>query len=587
MRGLFLLLAVAAVFPAATLAQKPGLEGFDEFASRTIEDWQVTGAAVAVVKDGQVVHLKGYGLRNVKQSLPVTPDTLFAIGSITKSFTVTVLGTLADEGKIDWDRPVREYAPDFRLFDNAATDRATLRDLVTHRTGLPRHDLLWYNSPLTRSQVYQRLRYLEPGKDLRTTYQYNNLMFMTAGFLAGRLTGSTWEELVRSRILAPLGMNRTNFSVADSQKDADFALPHVKVKEEIREIPFRNIDAVGPAGSINSSAREMASYLRLQLASGKYDGRQIVSPAQIRQFHSPQMATPGALRWKELGHASYGMGWSVGSYLGRKVVEHGGAIDGFNALVSFMPGENIGLAVLVNRAGSPLPNLLSYSIYERLLGLGLTDWNRRFKDDEAKGKSAEEEGKKSGLSPRRAGTRPSHELNEYAGEYEHPAYGIVKVELEGEKLRLLFNGFTGPLEHYHYDVFQAAEDPLNPIQKQKAQFGYSLNGDIDRLLLPLESSLKEIVFTRVAPKLDRETLNALAGEYALATQTITVSVAGGERLLFGVPGQPVRELAPVRGLRFNIRELTGFSVEFRKNSSGAVTEAALYQPNGTFIARRK
>src|SRR5271165_741007 len=218
LRTFVLFLAAAAV----AAAQK--LDGFDTFANLALKDWKCDGFAIAIVQDGKVILSKGYGLRDVKKNLPVTEKTLFAIGSATKSFTVTAMGTLVDQGKLDWDKPVRDYLPDFRLWDQFATERMTPRDLVTHRSGLPRHDLMWYNSPFSREELFARLRYLEPNKDFRTTFQYQNLMFMTAGYLAGHVAGTTWEQLVRKSIFEPLGMKGSNFSVTDSLKSADYSL---------------------------------------------------------------------------------------------------------------------------------------------------------------------------------------------------------------------------------------------------------------------------------------------------------------------------------------------------------------------------
>src|SRR5580658_8495174 len=235
LRKLILLIACAAI----AAAQK--LDGFDAFANKELRDWKCDGFAIAIVQDGKVILSKGYGLRDVKKNLPVTDKTLFAIGSATKSFTVTSLGVLVDQGKLDWDKPVRDYLPDFRLWDQFATERMTPRDLVTHRSGLPRHDLMWYNSPFTRQELFDRLRYLEPNKDFRTTFQYQNLMFMTAGYLAGHVAGTTWQQLVRKSIFEPLGMSGSNFSVNDMQKSADFSLPYTVVNDTVVDMPFRNI----------------------------------------------------------------------------------------------------------------------------------------------------------------------------------------------------------------------------------------------------------------------------------------------------------------------------------------------------------
>src|ERR1044071_240608 len=293
-----LIVSLIALAPVRAQNGTPAsLNGFDGFVEQVMKDWHVPGIAVAIVKDGRVVYAKGYGFRDVKKGLKVTPDTLFAIGSCSKSFTATSLAILNGEGKFYWDKPLRDYMPDFRLYDAYATNQMRPRDLVTHQSGLPRHDLVWYGSPLSRNELYERLRYLEQNKPLHAKYQYNNLMFMTAGVLIERLSGNSWEDFVRRRILDPIGMKNTNFSVKDAQKTADFSLPYGETNGEVKEISFRNIDAIGPAGSINSSVNEMTHWLMLQLGKGKYEGKQIIAEKDLAEVHTPQIIAGGDLKY--------------------------------------------------------------------------------------------------------------------------------------------------------------------------------------------------------------------------------------------------------------------------------------------------
>ncbi len=579
----------AAVRQAAQKSSLAALEGLDTFITQAMKDWRVPGVAIAVVQDGKVILSKGYGLRDIQKNLPVTPKTLFAIGSITKSFTVTALGMLVDEGKLDWDKPVREYLPSFRLYDPVASERITPRDLVTHRSGLPRHDALWYNSAFTRKEMVDRLRYLEPSKDFRSTFQYNNLMFMTAGYLAGHVAGTTWEDFVRQRILLPLGMQGTNFSVLDSQKSSDFAVPYKKAKEEVKEIPFRVIDEVAPAGSINSNTEDMTHYVLMHLNKGKHGQTQILSENNANQMQTPQMVAPSSMRYSEVGHASYGLALAISSYRGHKTVSHGGAIDGFIALVSFIPQDKIGMVILTNLDQQPLPTIISYNVYDRLLGLDQVPWNQRFKDDERKGKESEEEAKKKGFTTRKPGTHPSHDLKEYVGEYENPGYGIVKIEQDKDDLRVTYNRMTSPLKHFHYDVFEVPENPLDPFEKTKVMFFTDTKGDISNLSIPMEPNVKDIVFTRMPEKAmtEKSFLEPLVGQYVLGAVTATVALEGEKTLTLIVPGQPKYTLIPTRGTTFDVKGLSGFSVEFKKDASGKVTEAVFYQPNGTFVAKRK
>jgi CubicO group peptidase (beta-lactamase class C family) len=584
------LLAFAALGGAAGAQQRAAepLAGFDEFVEQVREAWQIPGLAVAIVQDGKVIHARGYGYRDLERKLPVTPDTLFAIGSVTKSFTVTALGTLSEEGKFDWDKPVREWLPGFRLHDAMAAERMTPRDLVTHRSGLPRHDLLWYGSPLSRQEMFARLRYLEPSRDFRAAYQYQNLMFLTAGILAEQLSGMKWEELVRQRILEPLEMSRSNFSVAVSQRDENFSWPYAKVKDEVRRVPFRVIDEIGPAGSINSSVAEMSRYLLLHLGKGKYGEKTVVSEAFVAQMQMPQMVIQQPQTFEEVGHTSYGMGLFVTQYRGLKLVHHGGGIDGFIALISLLPQKNIGVVVLTNLSPNAAPPVITYSVFDRLLGLEPVNWLERVREQEKKQREAAEEARKRRLTPPQEGTRPSHALAAYAGEYEHPGYGLLVIGNSGETLTARFNSFTAPLEHFHFDVFQAPELPLNPLSEMKFTFAMDARGEIDRVSAPLETGVAEIVFTRKpkAEPLDAETLAALAGEYEIGAVTMTVAVRG-ETLTLTVPGQPTYELIRRGGLLFDIGNLSGFRAEFRRDATGAVVEMIAHQPNGSFPARRK
>ncbi len=581
--------AVVARAPAHLVPDSLDLNDIDAFITAVMKEWMVPGLAIAVIKDGQVVLSKGYGYRDVDRQLPVTPRTLFAIGSITKSFTVTALGILADEGKLDWDEPVVTYLPDFRLNDEVATLHMTPRDLVTHRSGLPRHDALWYGGEFSRRQLYDRLRYLEPSRDFRAVFQYQNLMFMTAGYLAGQLGGSSWESLVRARIFEPLEMRRSNFSVTESQKADDFAYPYSRVEDEVRQIGFRNIDEVGPAGSINSSVEEMIRYVQLHIDQGAYNGAQVLSEANADQMQTPQMVIPGAVQYDELGHSSYGMGLIVTTYRGRKLVHHGGGIDGFISLLSFMPREKIGMIVLSNLSGNnPVPTIVTRGVFDRLLELEPVDWMGRIKEQQAKADEAEEAGEKEELKVE--GTVPSHPLSDYVGQYEHPAYGLVSVELdEGNHLRAKYQDTSERLEHYHYDVFQVAEDPLNPFSGGKLMFLYNMKGEIDRVAVPLEPAVDEIVFTRVADAAMRERafLESFVGEYELAGTVITVALKGDDALTLSVPGQPTYDLVPTRGTSFDLKGLSGYSVEFKRGEGGSVQQAVIYQPNGTFVATRR
>ncbi len=580
-------LLISTPFSAEEKTQKVDLEGFEKFVTKTMEEWKVPGLGISIVKDGKVIFSKGFGFRDVKKGLKVTPGTLFAIGSCSKAFTAVTMGILVDEGKLDWDKPVREYLPSFKLKDPFATEGMTPRDLVCHRSGLPRHDSMWYGSSATRKELFDRLQYLEPSKDFRTTYQYQNLMFMTAGYMVGRIAGTTWEKFVQNRIFGPLGMNDSNFSVEDSKKAPDFALPYTEKEDKVIEIPFRNIDTVGPAGSINSNVIDMADWLLLNLKKGKFGEKQIISEESLKEIHSPQMISSKSYKYDESFYSTYGMGWGITAYRGHLMVSHGGGIDGFTASVNFMPRDNIGMVIFTNMSGTPLPVIVAYNAYDRLLGLDQIPWNKRIKDQRDKAKEEAEKAKKEKDKDRKLNTKPSHPLGDYTGDYEHPGYGVVAIQKEGDRLKGVFNSISFDVKHYHYDIFEMSNEFLD--MTQKISFFTDNKGNISSLSVQLEDSVDAIVFTKMPEKKmkERSFLEKFVGEYLLGEMTVTVSLRGDNKLVLFVPGQPKYELVPYKGTEFNLKNLTGYSVEFIVNKAGKVTEAKVTQPNGVFTAKKK
>jgi CubicO group peptidase (beta-lactamase class C family) len=569
------------------------LEGFDAVIEKSLKDFRVPGLAIAVVKDGEVIYARGFGKRDVAKDLPVTPQTLFAIGSCTKAFTTFVMGMLVDEGKLEWDTPVRTYLPGFRMSDPIATESITPRDLVTHRSGLPRHDLAWYNTRLTGKDVVPRLAHFDFTEPLRSKFQYNNMMFMVAGYLVETIDGRPWESAVRARIFQPLGMNSSNFSVRDSQKANDFATPYDEQEEKIRAIPFRDITNVGPAGSINSNVTDMARWVAVHTRGGKLDGsgKPIIGQSVLAELHTPQMTTGQPSAKKEISPGSYALGWSVDAYRGHRRVHHGGAIDGFVADTCLFPDDGMGLVVLTNKDGTPLPQLIVRHASDRLLGLEPIDWLAEGLDRQTKGLAAEKDAKKKKETVRRSGTHPAHPLQEYAGDYDHPGYGPLKVEVRDGRLVGIYNGIEATLEHWHFEVFNAPKadnDPALADINWKLQFQTNLKGYVDAIAIPLEPAVKPILFTkRPDQKLsDPEYLKRFAGDYELAGQPVTVRLQG-HVLMFEQKGARPVELAPDRDDEFNLKRRTGLSVRFVTDGHGKVVELALNTPDGVFTAKRK
>jgi CubicO group peptidase (beta-lactamase class C family) len=478
------------------------------------------------------------------------------------------------------------------MSDPIATESITPRDLVTHRSGLPRHDMVWYNNAQFSGQdLVPRLAHLDFTEPLRSKFQYNNLMFVVAGYLIEKLDGRPWEQAVRARIFQPLGMTSSNVSVRDSQKADDFAQPYDEHEEKVRVIPFRDITKVGPAGSINSNVLEMARWVTVHTHGGKLGGQAILSPAALNELHAPQMTTGQPSQKKEISPASYALGWSVDTYRGHRRVHHGGAIDGFTAETCLFPDDGMGIVVLNNKNGSPLPSLIGQHAADRLLGLEPIDWLAEALDRRTKSRAAQKEAKKKKETVRRSGTHPAHPLEEYAGDYQHPGYGPLKVELRDGRLVSIYNGIEATLEHWHFEVFNAPKadnDPALDDFNQKLQFQTNLKGYVDAVAVPLEPSVKPIVFTKQPDKklTDPEYLKRFAGEYELAGQTVTVRLQG-HVLMFEQKGAPPVELIPDRDDEFNLKRVSGLSVRFVSDRSGKVLELALNTPDGVFTAKRK
>jgi hypothetical protein len=327
-------------------------------------------------------------------------------------------------------------------------------------------------------------------------------MFMTAGYMVGKVAGTTWEKFVQDRIFGPLGMNDSNFSVEDSKKVPDFALPYMEKDNKVLEIPFRNIDTVGPAGSINSNVTDMADWLLLNLNKGKFGEKQIISEKSLKEIHSPQMINSKSYKYDESFYSTYGMGWGITAYRGHLMLSHGGGIDGFTARVTFMPRDNIGMVIFTNMSATPLPGIVAYNAYDRLLGLDQIPWNKRIKDQRDKAEEEVEKAKKEKDKDRKLNTKPSHPLEGYAGNYEHSGYGMVSIKKEGDKLKGVFNSILFDLKHYHYDIFEMSNEFFD--MTEKVAFFTDNKGNISSLSVQLEERVDAIIFTKVPEEGEKE-----------------------------------------------------------------------------------
>ncbi len=567
---------------------KKALSDFDELVQRGLSALNVPGIAVAVVAEDEVLLAEGYGQRDRENNLPMTADTLLAIGSASKALTTFSLGAMADAGKMEWEKPVRTYIPWFRLYDQFATERMTPRDLVTHRSGLPRHDFVWYNeTDLNREEMVRRLAYLKPTADLRARFQYNNLMFLTAGYLLEVLTEKSWEDAVRSLVFNPLDMNRTNFSVDDSQQDPDHALPYREREGKLERIPFRNISNIGPAGSINSSVTEMSRWVLVHLNLGKYKDNQLLNAETVQDMHLAHMTTGETPAIPELTPADYGLGWFVDSYQGHRRVHHGGNIDGFSAMVSFFPQDGLGFVILANKNGTSLPELLIRHAADKIFGLEEKDWIGEAEKQLAAGREADEEAEKKSVGRQIKGTKPAHPLKDYAGVYQHPGYGKLIVSVENKQLLFKFNHISTPLEHWHYETFNAQRGTDPTFEDMKLTFRTDANGMVSALEIPLEPTLDEISFQKQPdPKyFDSDYLLRFTGDYKLTGQTIQIYLKG-DSLALVLPGQPEYTLIPDLGGEFYLDKVKAIRVKFITREAGNATAMEIIQGGGVYEAEK-
>ncbi|MBS1745436.1 MAG: serine hydrolase [Bacteroidetes bacterium] len=596
---LLCLLTISSFAQKGKTSEDKRFAGLDTAFARVLNEWHAAGFAVAVVEKNKVVYAKGFGYRDYENKIPVTTNTLFAIGSCTKAFTASLLGMLNKDGKVDFDKPVRNYLPELKFYNDELNDHVTLRDMMCHRTGLPRHDYSWYLFQThSMDTLMHRIQFLKPSADIRQIWQYNNFMFMLQGMVAEKITGKSWEDNIRQKIFQPLGMDSSDVTLAEWEKSSDAAFGYDVVHDSIiKKMDYYDIAAMSPAGSINSSVNDMAKWLVTWIHGGKYNGKEIIPASYTTQAMSSQMVIGAGLPSKEepdIFLSNYGFGWFIDSYRGHYRVNHGGNIDGFSANTCFFPSDSIGIVVLANQNGSPVPSIIRNIITDRMLGLKYLDWQSKLKRTADSAKVKQIEALRSIVSDQKQNTKTSHELKSYEGSYSNPGYGIFDIILKNDSLLFSAGAKLFWLRHYHYDVFTAFfVDPKDGVDTSdastKMQFHTNIHGDIESASINLEPSVEPIVFTRTlkAREISKDSLQAYVGNYEISGVNIRIYTKGGDILYMFVTGQPEYELVPIENDKFSLKNLNGFSVQFNRNEKGEVIEMLSIQPNGTFRAIRK
>jgi CubicO group peptidase (beta-lactamase class C family) len=513
----FAIVFVALTFASSAWAQSaltappPDL---DAYVASSMKTFDVPGIAVAIVKDSKILVAKGYGVRKLGDPTPVDEFTMFGIGSNTKAFTTAALATLVDEGKLSWDDPVYQRLPGFVMYDPYVSHEMTIRDLLTHRSGmgLGEGDLLfWPHSTYTREEIIYKLRFMKPASSFRSHYAYDNLLYMTAGQIIPAVTGTSWDDYIRQRIFTPLGM--THSSVTELKPTDNVAYPHSRMDGKLQVIHFEVLDNAGPAGAINSCAADMAKWVQLQLNRGKYADRdgtkkdgteknaRLFTEQRSKEMWTPQTILPTGdpppgLAGLKTNFADYALGWGLRDYHGRKLVGHTGGVAGFVSRVMLVPEENLGVVVLTNAEEGGAFDSILYHVLDHYFHLPPTDWISAFKTlNDAEEKEAAEAMKKAEAA-RAADSKPSLPLEKYAGVYTDAWYGPITIHVENRALVITFDHtptMIGDLQPWQHDTFKAHWRDRG-IEDAFVTFTLNPDGTIDSAKMAAVSPLADFSF---------------------------------------------------------------------------------------------
>lgn len=465
------------------------LQGIDTMINRVLLDWHVAGCAVAVIEKGKVVYAEGFGYRDFEQKLPVTPNTVFAIASCTKAFTGQLIGTLVTDGKLDINKPVHGYYPELVFYNDLLTNYVTVKDMLTHRTGLPRHDWLGHSKvPLSIDSIVYRIRFLEPSVGFREELKYCNLMYTALGGLVQKLTGMTWEAYMKEKILDPLEMTATGCLISDLSKSPEYSLGYTLKGDTITKgIP--GSDGANAAGSIISSVNDMAKWLIAMTNDGKYKGKQVLSAKFIREATSPQMSTPshprpGLPAYPDCYFGDYGYGWNIASYRGHYEATHSGDLPLYSSTTSFFPTDSLGIVVLVNKFDATIAEIISAQIADKMLLLPYKNWNGLILSRQPKARAT------SPIQNHPVGAPMTLSLNNYIGTYLNPAYGSIVISEQNDTLHATHNGLPIFFEHLNLDIFRAG------VPGGRLQFHMNAAGKIISLSGALEPEVADILFLK-------------------------------------------------------------------------------------------
>jgi CubicO group peptidase (beta-lactamase class C family) len=567
-------------------------DGFDEAMSQLLREWNAPGIGVSVVVDGVPVLARGYGYRDWENRLPFDSQTLFPIASNTKLFVAIAAGLLVEEGKLTYDGPLRDKVPTLRLYDDWLTSNVTLRDLLAHRTGITRHDMMTSNARASYKEIFDRLRFMKPSTGLRERFIYNNVMYYAVGHIIELLSGQAWTDFVRERILLPAGMHDTSFRLEDLLERDNLAKPFTErnESEEIRKLDFElRDDPPRPSGGMVSTLDDMARWVAVLMNDGKAGNVQIVPPRVLRETLAPAIPLPNAsaeaFGWWELLNGTYGLGRHTSVYRGHLLAWHGGDIRAFHSMVAMLPKERIGTSVFViGDHCAPLRDVIAFQVCERLLGLDLTPWSQRLRELVSANKKGMSAARQDRYADKAENTQPSHALDDYVGRYAHEAYGTMTIDRDDEDLHLRFRDDDLPLVHYHYDRFDTRHPDNESDGRWRINFLSNHEGDIDRFVTKVVEN--EVVFLRQPDALDPSEISRVVGGYESATGVrLEVVQRAGDTLWLQVPGQPDAELLPGRRGLFRVADAPGATFGFIERD-GVVVSLDQMTALGRFVNRK-
>ena len=436
----WLLIVSPAVFSQATPSFVS--DSLDTYVTNAIKEWQVPGAAVCIIKDGKIVVMKGYGVKEINGTDKVDENTLFMIGSNSKAFTATALAMLDAEKKLSLDDKVTKWIPSFKLDNSAAGEQAIIRDLLCHRIGFQtfQGDFTYWTSNLSRQEVIEKMSHIKAMYPFRTKWGYTNAAFLTAGEIIPKVTGMQWEAFIKEKIFTPLGMTHSLALSKDYAAAANKCQPHTIDNGKLVKIPYCLIDNLAPAGSISSSVNDMSKWVMMQLNDGKLDGKEIIPASAIAQTRLPHSILGNGGYLYNKGHfALYGLGWFLEEYSGRKIVSHTGGVNGFVTSVTLVPEEKLGIIVFTNTDQNSFYEALKWEIMDAYLGNPYRNYSKAYLGFAAAQKNNEERKDKILKDSVALKSPAALPLAAYTGNYFNDVYGDMNVVMENNELRMKFS----------------------------------------------------------------------------------------------------------------------------------------------------